>query len=277
MKETILVAVALLPAIALCGYVFYKDRVEKEPLSLLLLLLTAGAICCYPASFLEHWLSPLIDGVFRNATPYVYQFMKYFFGVALVEEGMKLFALTYLTKKNENFDCFFDGLIYSVFISLGFAALENVMYSFSYGMETALLRAVTAVPGHMFFAVLMGYHYSFWHLKDHTLKTEQRLITSGMIIHPKRMISSRNNRLSCLLVPVLAHGLYDYLCVLSDVWALWGLVIFLLGMYVYCFATIRKMSLDDQWEQIYIYNLLKKKYPELPKDFMWEQNEPITL
>lgn len=46
-------------------------------------------------------------------------------------------------------------------IALGFAVLENISYSIGYGWGTALIRAVTAVPGHACFGVFMGAFYGF--------------------------------------------------------------------------------------------------------------------
>ena len=48
-----LVIAALLPAIVLCVYIFKKDRVEKEPIGLLLLLFGLGAVSCFPVAFVE--------------------------------------------------------------------------------------------------------------------------------------------------------------------------------------------------------------------------------
>lgn len=276
MKDWILLAVALLPAIILCVYIYQKDRVEKEPLGLLLTLLLLGALCCYPASLLEQWIGGMIDGIFGDTLKaihhgykvnafsyYLYQFFSYFIGVALVEEGLKFFVLTYATRNNENFDSFFDGIIYAVFVSLGFAALENVLYAFSFGLETAFLRAVTAVPGHMFFAVLMGYHYSFWHLTDCARETEDRLKQQGILTTSKAPFDSKNSRIKCLLVPVLAHGLYDFFCVVNTDWAFLGLIAFLIFMYVHCFWKVQKMSQNDRMENSYVEAMLLMKYPEL--------------
>jgi RsiW-degrading membrane proteinase PrsW (M82 family) len=40
---------------------------------------------------------------------------------------------------------------------MGFAFVENVMYVFKGGIEIAILRAVTAIPAHTVFAIIMGY------------------------------------------------------------------------------------------------------------------------
>ena len=141
LNEILLVCAALLPAIALCIYAYRKDRVEKEPVGLLLGLLVLGALSCYPAGELEGVVGGWIRDIFKSfgresegvlylsGTTYkIYNAVKYVFGVALIEEGMKFLILYMVTKDNKNFNCLFDGLIYAIFVSLGFAALENVFY-----------------------------------------------------------------------------------------------------------------------------------------------------
>ena len=79
--------------------------------------------------------------------------------VAVVEEGTKLFFLKRRSWRDPNFNFMFDGIVYSVFVSLGFAAFENIKYVFTYGLSVAMPRALLAVPGHLGFAVFMGVFY----------------------------------------------------------------------------------------------------------------------
>lgn len=110
---------------------------------------------------------------------------------ALPEETFKLLAIWIVLRKNPYFDEHFDGIVYAVCVGLGFAAIENVFYVFSEEewMSVAITRALLAVPGHYAFAILMGYYYSIYHFVDHS---------------PKIAIC-------ILLVPIMAHGVYDTL------------------------------------------------------------------
>ena len=169
-----LLLLALAPACVLLFYIWKKDKSEKEPPGLLLLLFFGGVLSCLPASILETLLITPIEQAFGfdDATTIadggvsfvIGSFLEYFFGVALVEEGLKFLVMFLLTHKSRHFNSLFDGMIYAIFVSLGFAAFENIFYVFDYGVGTALVRAVMSVPGHMFFAVFMGYYYSMWHL-----------------------------------------------------------------------------------------------------------------
>ncbi len=155
-----LILLALLPAFILCGYVYSKDKVEKEPKGLLFVLFFFGVLSCIPAAILEGIFEDIVEAVFSPiAGSSLYNFIYFVLAIALVEEGLKWLILIYKTSKNENFNCTFDALIYSIFVSLGFAALENVLYVTSNGVVNGILRAVLSVPGHMFFALFMGLYY----------------------------------------------------------------------------------------------------------------------
>jgi RsiW-degrading membrane proteinase PrsW (M82 family) len=62
--------------------------------------------------------------------------------VALVEEGTKLFFLKRFTWRSPDFNYRYDGVVYAVFVSLGFAAIENLLYVFQYGLSVAWARVL---------------------------------------------------------------------------------------------------------------------------------------
>jgi len=275
-NTTLLIIAALVPAVWLCVYVFRKDRVEKEPIGLLLQLFALGALVSFAAAYLEDFVLDIIDAAFKSHTHtmadgtvvmtkkvfYVYNFIKYFFGVALVEEAVKWLMLVQTTKTNDEFDSLFDGIIYAVFVSLGFAAIENVFYVTQYGWGNALARAVLSVPGHMFFGVMMGYHYSFWHITDKAKLMEQTLEAQDRIV-PRAPFSSARSIALSLIVPIAAHGIYDYCCTLGTMWATVLFYAFVAFMYAHCFGKIKKMSDYDIYTSDYAEILIERKYPEL--------------
>lgn len=277
MSTLILVLAALLPAVVLCVYVFMKDRVEKEPVGLLLKLLLFGAISCFPAAYIEIILSDGIDLLFaghvRTSSDtiiysgpfayFLYPAVKNFFGVALVEEGLKLLILLKVVHKNKEFNSLFDGIIYSVFVSLGFAALENVFYVFEHGFSIAVMRAILSVPGHMFFAVMMGYQYSLWHVKEKAIAEERMLKSQGLIDSGSTEFCATKNMVMCLLIPVFAHGFYNFCCSFGQIWSTLLLIAFVIFMYVHCFGKIRKMSKTDGYEKDYVRHMIQSKYPHI--------------
>ncbi len=146
-------ALAIAPIAALIWFFLHLDRLNAEPVKMLFRTFLFGLLSIIPAIILERmgmtWLGP-VDS-FGKA------WVQAFIVIALAEELAKYFFLRRFIFNNKHFDEPFDGIVYAVMISLGFAALENVLYVMNGGIEVALLRMFTAVPAHATFAVLMGY------------------------------------------------------------------------------------------------------------------------
>jgi RsiW-degrading membrane proteinase PrsW (M82 family) len=279
-----LVVAALAPAIALCIYVYKKDRVEKEPLGLLAKLLGAGVLCIFPALLIETALTGINDrffsgamyesggSVYMDTVPYhVYLIMENFVCVALVEEGLKRIAVHILTAKNKHFTSLFDGIIYCVFVSLGFAAAENVSYVFQYGFSTAVVRAFTAVPGHTCFAVIMGYYYSMWHVQKQAQIIETDMRKQGLIGGGFSKFNTRTPNVLSLAFPVLVHGFYDYCCSLSSAFSTVLFYAMLIALYIFCFVRASNVSKDDTSSGKLALGMVFRKYPGVASQLGIEQ------
>lgn len=279
-----LICIALIPAIVLCVYIYKKDRVEKEPIGLLVLLLALGVLICFPAGMIEALLDELIFGFFgrfgteSNGIVYlgsfwyrVYYVFENFLNIALVEEGLKFLVLLLVTKNNKNFNSMFDGMIYAVFVSIGFAGYENIGYVLDYGFETALHRAFTSVPGHMFFAVIMGYYYSYWHLFKRVGVFENLLKKRGFISEVYQPKKTGRLLALALIMPVLAHGFYDYCLSIESTVSMIAFNVFLMLMYFHCFAKIKKFSAKDRYTDNLAIALVTKKHPQTQEYFLNKQ------
>ena len=155
---TIAMALAVLPSLLLMIYIYSKDHIEKEPIRMILLLLFGGAFSAFPAISMETMGTNIQDNIMlRGTTPY--NLISSFIVVALSEELVKFIFLYCISWRSYHFNCMFDAVVYSVCVSLGFATLENIGYVMMNGLGTAILRAVTAVPGHTMFAIFMGINY----------------------------------------------------------------------------------------------------------------------
>lgn len=206
-----MIAAALLPIILLWLYIWKRDP-KKEPFKQLLKAFLYGVGICIPVVVVELGVNWLLFGDAVPAT-LLAATQEAFIEAALVEESFKLLALWLVLRKNSYFDEHFDGVVYAVSVGLGFAALENVLYvvgAEDWGM-VALMRALLAVPGHYAFAVLMGYYYALYHFVDHSAK----------------------NAISILLVPVIAHGIYDLLCLSTNIEPELAVAIFI-GLIYFC-------------------------------------------
>ena len=148
----------MLPAVFLLVKVYRADRLEREPPMLLVSLVLYGILATGLALLTERLGTFLLD-IFVRQDTVLYNVLLYFVVVAFSEEGFKYLLLKRRTWNSPAFNCQFDGVVYATFVSLGFALWENIGYVIRYGFSTAVVRAVTAIPGHACFGVFMGAWY----------------------------------------------------------------------------------------------------------------------
>ena len=226
----LLILAAVLPAAYLMWKVYRSDRLEREPPRMLLGLVLLGMISTALAGTAEQLgdriLSYVLDdsSVARNA-------LFFFLVVGPAEEGFKYAVLRWRTWRHPAFDCQYDGVVYAVFVSLGFALWENIGYVLMYGMQTAVARALTAVPGHACFGVFMGVWYGV--AKRYALYGCER--------------ESKRARWLCVIVPALLHGCYDFIASLeSEVFVLVFLA-FVAAMFFTALRMVKRVSQKDRY------------------------------
>ena len=225
----VLIAAAVVPAVVILAYVYKQDKTEREPLGLILGLVIMGIISTSLAQITERIGMTALSFIFWDDSSPVYRAILYFVIVGLSEEGFKFLLLRRKTWNHPDFNFSYDGIVYAVSVSLGFALWENLLYVYSYGFQAALLRAVTAVPGHACFGAFMGVWYSMARLAASRGEFER----------------VRPNMKKALFIPVFIHGLYDYLASGSSVRATSLFIIFIVVMMIYAIGKIKSMSRDD--------------------------------
>ncbi len=155
MSPLTLLALACAPGLALIVYVYLKDEYDREPILLLIWAFVLGVFSTVPAILLESAATGLGFSESSSAL------MNFFFAFGIVgfsEEVSKLLMILVFIYRNKNFDEPFDGIVYAVMVSMGFATLENILYVWEGGVHVAMVRMFTAVPAHATFAVIMGYY-----------------------------------------------------------------------------------------------------------------------
>ena len=226
----ILIAAAVIPAIVLLRFVYKEDRLDKESPGLLLSLVIFGILSTFAAIVTEQIGETVLTLLLpQNST--AYNALLYFVVVALSEEGFKYLLLKKRTWYSGEFNCQFDGVVYAVFVALGFALWENISYVLMYGLSTALVRAVTAVPGHACFGVFMGVWYGL----------AKRLHGQG------RDGASKLCRVLALLLPALLHGCYDFIASIESVHYGWLFAAFVAILFVLAFILVRRQARHDRY------------------------------
>jgi RsiW-degrading membrane proteinase PrsW (M82 family) len=127
------------------------------------------------------------------------QFIKAFLVVGLTEEFSKYIIVRFFNQPKKEFNEPFDGIMYAVMVSMGFAATENIMYVLESGYVTGFLRAFTAVPAHATFGILMGYFMG-------KAKFSKNRITLNLL---------------GLLFAVTFHGFYDFFLFIDFIPGIW--------------------------------------------------------
>lgn len=231
---SLLLGISVLPVILLLVYIYRQDKYEPEPLRLLILAFLGGIV----SIFLDLGLVSFINTVWYSDTVFYSAFME----AGIPEELCKFTVLFLLIWWNKNFNEYMDGIVYATFVSMGFACIENILYVFSSGFGTGIMRAIISVPGHFLFGVLMGYFLSL-----------AKFSKKGRLGY----------LLLSLLTPALAHGLFDWLLMVTDQMNLLGqllvMVIFIVGdilLWVIGVRSIRRHSENSQFKNTYSNNTI---------------------
>jgi len=206
--DMLLVTLSISPGIFIMVTIYNLDEYDKEPLWLLALAFIFGAINLHLDIDILDFLFSLI-----TAENDFIRIGEEALSVGFTEELLKFLVVMLIIYPNKNFDEPFDGIVYSVFVGMGFATAENMTFVLQGGAGLAVMRMLSAIPAHFVFAVLMGYYLG----KAKSSKNSQFLFI-GL----------------SLLIPVLIHSLYDYFLFLDFVPGLWigGIVTLILAFLI---------------------------------------------
>ncbi|WP_047985327.1 glutamic-type intramembrane protease PrsW [Ornithinibacillus californiensis] len=185
-----IISAGVAPALALMSFFYLKDRIT-EPIPLIIRTFIYGCLLVFPIMFIQYaFESDQIGNIFVQS----------FFVVAFLEEFFKWFIFLYVIYQHTQFDAHYDGIVYAVSISLGFATIENILYLFVNGIEYALSRAIFPVSSHALFGVIMGYYFG-------KAKMNQ--------------VNKTGNILLALIIPITLHGIYNFILIyVTENWAL---------------------------------------------------------
>ena len=188
---------AIAPVCVIILYIYLKDKYEKEPKLLLFYCFMFGG---FVSIIITTILYMLFDYVITlDDTDVIQQFIKAFFVVGFTEEFSKYIIVRYYAQTKDAFNEPFDGIIYAVMVSMGFAATENIIYVLEGGYQVAILRAFTAIPAHATFGILMGYYMG------QAKFSENRVMLN----------------LKGLLLAIIFHGTYDFFLFIDFIPGIW--------------------------------------------------------
>ncbi|MGL5313552.1 MAG: PrsW family intramembrane metalloprotease [Peptostreptococcaceae bacterium] len=211
-----LLILAIAPVVACLLWVYLKDKYEKEPIKILGKFFVLGIFVSVLSIIIEEFLIKI--NIF---TGYSYILYMSFIVAGLTEEGIKALVLIPNLLRAKDFNEKLDGVIYSIFLSLGFATIENLIYILfedaGVAYEVGVIRAVISIPAHIMFGITMGYYISKYRFSSTLAKKREYFIMA-------------------ILAPILMHGVFDFILMIQYRWAIIVFIVYIVYLW--------KISLD---------------------------------
>jgi len=213
------IGASVAPGIALLSYFYLKDKFEPEPLHMVARTFIFGVLLVFPVMVLQFGLQEEITfGILGKS----------FLIAGFIEEFFKWFIIYVTVFKHVEFNEAYDGIVYAVAVSLGFATLENFIYLYSYGLNEAFMRALLPVSGHALFGVFMGYYLGKGKFEPELRKQRLYMLLS-------------------LFLPIFFHGVYDFILYSISTYYLWIIIPFMIILWI---ASLRRVSKVNEQSKI---------------------------
>ena len=250
MNVLIATLAGIVPMLVYALLLYWMDRYEKEPLSLVggvflwgvmpaaIFSLITQLIFGFPLTLLDQsgLLAEVVGAIF--IAPVTEEFFK----------GLAVLAV-FLLWRNE-FDSIFDGIIYGGMVGFGFAAIENVLYFLDADFSLIFARTVLFGLNHAFFTSLTG-------------------IGFGIARHARKALVRWLAPLGGLIAAMTAHGLHNaivtfaaeapVLCLLA-ILADWGGVLFVFVVMLLAIRRERQWIVDELREEVALQTLSENQY-----------------
>ncbi len=260
---SILLFIAVIPVFIMLLYIYFTDKVDREPLWLILLLLFLGGLSVISALIVEILGGAVISLIFDVGLgellpgmdfSVIVAFLECFFVVAIAEELGKFVMVLIPTWKNKHYNYRFDGVVYCVSAGLGFALIENILYilpepafatiqgglglmlqtevweKIGAGFGVGIMRAMTSIPGHTMFGIFMGVFYGYAKYYASQKKKGKTFVCF----------------LLALIVPIILHGLYDYFLTVGSILTILSFLEFIVLAYILAFVITRVEAKHDK-------------------------------
>ena len=275
---------SLIPSVGICIFVYFKDKKEKEPLWLLASLFAVSAAVYVPVYYLGRGLiNGIFDSAFRSTTHLgtgmtswaspssetAHHVLCATVGIAIVEEAVRWLILYFFTNKSRYFNCTFDGVVYSVVVSMGAALAGNLRYAVVDGWDQFLYRFLHSFPWYLLFGIVMGVFFALWHTRRRANRTENRLIDEGKLKKDKLRYPIGTLLLS-LAVPIALHAVYSYVFEqLRSRSPMMNLAFYIVAavMMAVCVVLIIVLSRRDRSEREAIEEIIEEEHGDLPDEY----------
>ena len=253
MYFAITLLIAIVPIFFICLYIYHEDRYEKESISLLILLFVSGVLGSFISFFAKNAEHLLLNNVFSEYISYsrdgimtiadnvswLYNLILAVFAYSLTDIVIVTMALFSITYKNKNFNSLFDGIVYAVYIVMGFAFVEVVLFGYGKGWDLLAMKCLITLPMRMFTAAIMGYYYSKMKIYHLASKEERKIHTAKLSFKYGKWL------LFTIGAPWVIWGVFEFSTLMNG--AVWRYLYYfvLIAMGFYTIRKITKTSNED--------------------------------
>lgn len=272
--------IAMIPGLFLCGYIFFKDRIEREPAGLLALLFAGGFLAYLPSQPVSNTVVGGIDKLFGKYMEFspegivsfssrgaetAHGLLCAFFGFSLMQILVKWLVLYFITHRSKHFNYLFDGIVYSVFLSVGYAFAENLHFAVQNDTELLLPKLLASVPCHLFVGIIMGYFYTMWRVRFIANGIENDMLRRG-IVKEDRVRSSAVWLIMSIALPFTAMGFYLYAGSSSNDVLSFVFYTLVFTLYGFSFIIVDRLAVKDGSSKRYLFRLIAKGHGELSSE-----------
>lgn len=243
---------SILPVIVGIMWIYFCKKYSKESIKTAAKFFLLGIFMSVFIIFVEEVLIK-----FNTFSGWLNIFYMSFIVAGFVEEGFKALVLIPALIRKKEFARRIDGITYSVYLSLGFAAVENLIYIITEErhlvFRVALNRAFISIPAHIMFGITMGYYISRYKFCE-TKKQKRKFLALSF------------------LVPIILHGLFDFILMTGYKWTIAIFIVYTLFL-----LKINMDKFDDfvkNSKKIFINNKKKEKNIAIKK-IIGEKNNKL--
>lgn len=205
MKLLVLLLISFVPG-GLWVWFFARNDRHPEPLSMLIRTFLIGTASVVPAALLERPLRPLLG----MPTPFAFNIVLALLAIGFIEEGVKLLATYIAAFRSPQFDEVGDGIVYAITAALGFAAIENLFYTATYGLGVAVIRAVLTSLAHASFTGVFGFWLGAYRLGKVPVGGVWRGLALAAVLHALYDYVVMSRIVSPIFAVVLVYVVYRY-------------------------------------------------------------------
>ena len=223
--KVFLFIIAFIPIVSLGCFAYFKDK-NKEPIKILIEMFLAGIFATFITVMLSTFLGMIVPGYSKlyNTRDIVGLYAFSLISVALLQEFSKWSLVYILGYNNKEYDEPYDMIVYSIFISLGFAFIENLIYVYDGGANVSLFKAFGDVVLQAGMGVYIGYFISLAKLAHLDKKPYLKYV------------------LLSLAVPCILHSILDYLLVLGNLVFIFLFIVAIVITYYFAYKNISRLS-----------------------------------